>query len=92
KRPFVLLGHPRFRAAYDFLLLRCQSCEPELEPLCDWWTEFQEVSDQQRKTMCQELQRARQGQKPRRKKKGKARQTQSADVRAETKQDSTRNS
>jgi poly(A) polymerase len=71
KRPFVLLEQPRFRAAYDFLLLRCQSYEPELQSLCDWWTEFQSVSDKQKKIMCQELHQARQGRKPARSKKKK---------------------
>lgn len=40
KRPQRLLGHPRFRAAYDFLLLRAQSGEAE-EALAQWWTDFQ---------------------------------------------------
>lgn len=35
-----LTQHPRFRAAYDFLLLRQQSGE-ELQELCDFWTEIQ---------------------------------------------------
>ncbi len=42
KRPLRLLGHDRFRAAYDFLCLRAHSGEEELLPLCDWWTKFQE--------------------------------------------------
>ncbi|MGI4860303.1 MAG: polynucleotide adenylyltransferase PcnB [Janthinobacterium lividum] len=34
-----LLEHPRFRAAYDFLLLRCES--GEMDPtLGAWWTDF----------------------------------------------------
>jgi poly(A) polymerase len=36
-----LLGHPRFRAAYDFLLLREQSGE-DLNGLGQWWTDYQE--------------------------------------------------
>ena len=44
KRPLRLLSHPRFRAAYDFLLLRNQSGE-DLQELCDWWTDFQEMSE-----------------------------------------------
>lgn len=39
KRPFALLNHPRFRAGYDFLLLRCESGELPIE-LADWWTTF----------------------------------------------------
>ena len=34
--------HPRFRAGYDFLLLRAEAGEP-VESLADWWTRFQEV-------------------------------------------------
>ena len=41
QRPFRLLEHPRFRAAYDFLLLRCESGEVDAE-LGDWWTGFQD--------------------------------------------------
>ena len=39
--PYKLLEHLRFRAAYDFLLLRCQSGETP-EQLGNWWTEFSE--------------------------------------------------
>ncbi len=42
KRPLRLLGHPRFRAAYDFLLLRAEAGEVERE-LADWWTALQET-------------------------------------------------
>jgi poly(A) polymerase len=41
KRPQRLLTHPRFRAAYDFLVLRAQAGEAEQE-LADWWTALQE--------------------------------------------------
>lgn len=34
------IGHPRFRAAYDFLLLRAGVGEAEQE-LADWWTNIQ---------------------------------------------------
>ena len=44
KRPLRLLSHPRFRAAYDFMLLRNQSGE-DLQELCDWWTDFQEMDE-----------------------------------------------
>jgi poly(A) polymerase len=32
-----LLQHPRFRAAYDFLLLRAE-IDPSLQKLSTWWT------------------------------------------------------
>jgi poly(A) polymerase len=39
KAPFKLLEHPRFRAGYDFLLLRCESGELPGE-VGEWWTAF----------------------------------------------------
>ena len=39
RRPFQLLTHPRFRAAYDFMLLRYESGELDAE-LCEWWKRF----------------------------------------------------
>lgn len=39
RRPFQLLTHPRFRAAYDFMLLRCESGELDIE-LGEWWRSF----------------------------------------------------
>ena len=46
RRSQRVLGHPRFRAAYDFLLLRAEAGEVSKE-LGDWWTEFQEANPQQ---------------------------------------------
>ena len=40
KRSFRVLTHNRFRAAYDFLLLRAQAGE-ELEESVQYWTEQQ---------------------------------------------------
>lgn len=52
QRPFRLLEQPRFRAAYDFLLLRCASGEVD-EELGLWWDEFQEAGDERRAEMLQ---------------------------------------
>ena len=41
RRPHRLIENPRFRAAYDFLLLRAESGEGVTE-LADWWTQFQQ--------------------------------------------------
>ena len=41
KRPLKLLVHQRFRAAYDFLLLRAEAGE-DIQELASWWTAFQE--------------------------------------------------
>ena len=67
KRPLVLLGHPRFRAAYDFLLLRAEVGEVDAE-LAEWWTRFQEVDTAERVRMTgnsAKRKRARRRRKPR---------------------------
>lgn len=46
-RPLRLLEHPRFRAAYDFMLLRQEAGE-DVGELCQWWTEFQGLDDNER--------------------------------------------
>jgi poly(A) polymerase len=45
-----LLEHPRFRAAYDFMLLRCESGEVDME-LGKWWEAFQHASAGEREAM-----------------------------------------
>lgn len=50
KRPHRLLMHPRFRAAYDFLVMRAEAGEIDPE-LAEWWTRFQEASPQEREQM-----------------------------------------
>src|SRR5574340_1795507 len=50
QRPYRLLEHPRFRAAYDFLLLRAESGEVDAE-LGDWWTRFQDANEDERAAM-----------------------------------------
>jgi poly(A) polymerase len=47
QRPYRLLEQPRFRAAFDFLLLRCASNEVDNE-LGLWWDEFQDASEARR--------------------------------------------
>lgn len=46
KRVFRLMSHPRFRAAYDFLLLRGGESD-ELRELGEWWTQAQAVPPDQ---------------------------------------------
>jgi poly(A) polymerase len=54
RRALRVLEHPRFRAAYDLLLLRAQLGLAS-QDTADWWTRLQEVSDQERETMADEL-------------------------------------
>ena len=49
-RAFRLLTHPRFRAAYDFLVLRATTGEAD-PALADWWTRFQTASESEQKSM-----------------------------------------
>lgn len=51
-RPYRLLTHPRFRACYDFLLLRAEAGDEAME-LADWWTAFQDADEDTRKAMLQ---------------------------------------
>lgn len=50
KQAFALMEHARFRAAYDFLLLRAEVGEADSE-LAEWWTRFQEVDAAERRDM-----------------------------------------
>ena len=47
RRPYRLLELPRFRAGYDFLLLRCESGELDTE-IGEWWTRFQDAPEAER--------------------------------------------
>jgi poly(A) polymerase len=50
RRPYRLLENPRFRAGYDFLLLRCAS--GEVDPsIGEWWTRFQHANEEERKAL-----------------------------------------
>ena len=54
RRALRVLEHPRFRAAYDLLLLRAQyGLAPE--PMAKWWTRLQEVSMEERGRMADAL-------------------------------------
>ena len=53
RRPYRLLENPRFRAAYDFLLLRCASGEVDPE-VGEWWTRFQHADENERSALVTE--------------------------------------
>jgi poly(A) polymerase len=54
KRAARLFEQPRFRAAYDFLLLRAEAGEDDLQSLADWWTEYQQVNEDSRVHMARQ--------------------------------------
>ncbi|TQV68296.1 polynucleotide adenylyltransferase PcnB [Exilibacterium tricleocarpae] len=64
KRAERLLEHPRFRAAYDFVLLREEAGE-DLQGLGEWWTRYQDGDAAQRSKLQEQLGGRRAG-KPRR--------------------------
>jgi poly(A) polymerase len=53
QRPFRLLEHPRYRAGWDFLELRCKSGELDGERagLADWWNRFANAGPEERLAM-----------------------------------------
>jgi poly(A) polymerase len=53
QRPYRLLQHPRFRAGWDFLDLRCRSGELEgdIADLAAWWDRFADAGAEERETM-----------------------------------------
>jgi poly(A) polymerase len=54
RRALRVLEHPRFRAAYDLLLLRAQYGLAPQE-MAQWWTKLQEVSTEERGRMVDAL-------------------------------------
>ena len=50
KSPYKLLEHPRLRAGYDFMLLRCASGEID-EELGSWWTDFMDADGSGREAL-----------------------------------------
>jgi poly(A) polymerase len=54
KRADLLLDNSRFRAGYDFLLLR-EAAGEQTDGLGDWWTEYQDGNDSERRNMIRDL-------------------------------------
>lgn len=54
KRAMATLNHVRFRAAYDFLLLR-ESAGEDFGGLGQWWTDFQVASEEEREQMIKHV-------------------------------------
>ena len=47
RRPYKLLEHPRMRAGFDFLQLRCESGEVDAE-VAQWWERFMRAGEEER--------------------------------------------
>ena len=54
KQPYKTLKHPRFRAAYDFMLIREKS-SGETKSLGKWWTNFQKNDENLKKSLLSSL-------------------------------------
>jgi poly(A) polymerase len=55
RRANKLMEHPKFRAGYDFLLLRGEIEGGDLAELGQWWTDFIEGDEKIRNTMVKQL-------------------------------------
>ena len=54
KRAFLLLEHPRFRAGFDFLLIR-ELSGTNLDGLGDWWEKFQHGTESQQRDLIKSI-------------------------------------
>jgi len=70
RRPFGLLAHERFRAGFDFLVLRSGSGEAP-EELAQWWEKFQQAGEAERQAMLMAPQPGERGRRRRRRRRGK---------------------
>ena len=59
-QPYKILNHPRFRAAYDFLLLREEAAR-DSQGMGDWWTQFQKVNRPGKIELLKSLRESRSG-------------------------------
>ena len=57
KKAFKTFEHPKFRAGYDFLLLRAQveTDNTQLAELAKWWTDFQGISHDAQQQMVKSV-------------------------------------
>jgi poly(A) polymerase len=84
--PFGLVEQPRFRAAFDFMCLRAEAGEVEVE-LADWWEDFSLADDESRIALLQAVKPAARAvradgqakKRPRRRRKPSASSSESSD-------------
>ncbi|MFI3189882.1 MAG: polynucleotide adenylyltransferase PcnB [Methylococcales bacterium] len=63
-KPSRLITHPRFRAGYDFLLLRAQTGGADLE-LAKWWETYQNANENEQRKMTAPPRQAKTSNSPR---------------------------
>jgi poly(A) polymerase len=59
-QPYKILNHPRFRAAYDFLLLREEAAN-DSQGIGNWWTKFQKINRPGKIELLKALRESRSG-------------------------------
>lgn len=79
RKPFRLLEHPRFRAAYDFFWLRCESGEINMEA-GQWWKVFQHADGAAREAMLLKETVSKRRKRPRRRKPAESADRKSSDA------------
>ncbi|GAB6389049.1 polynucleotide adenylyltransferase PcnB [Stutzerimonas marianensis] len=78
RRADQLLDNPRFRAGYDFLLLR-ESAGEQTDGLGAWWTDYQEANESERRAMIRSLGSKDGGNAPRKRRRSNRRKSGSND-------------
>ncbi len=61
-----MITHPRFRAAYDFLLLRAQAGE-NIQTLAHWWQQFYEADPAERQHLLEQVPKTKKRKRKRKK-------------------------
>jgi poly(A) polymerase len=79
KRADLLLDNPRFRAGYDFLLLR-ETAGEETDGLGEWWTDYQDANDSERREMIRDLGGKDESGAPRKRRRSGTKRKRSADA------------
>jgi poly(A) polymerase len=59
KKSLSLLGHPRFRAGYDFLILRAKAGEEQVTNDVEWWVNFLNSNDSSREELVSPLKKTK---------------------------------
>lgn len=82
-RAFKLLEHPKFRAAYDLLLMRANAEGGNLAKLAAWWQQFVDADEEQRRELASDSNKGNQrnrnaSQRRRRPRRGKTENTPEA--------------
>jgi len=74
KRAFTAFEHPKFRAGYDFLLIRGEIEGGYVQTLATWWTDFQDASAETRTQMIKSAPNSKSGARrsPRKRRKPRA--------------------